>query len=96
MRFHALDFAVLAAQIMDEDFAGGGQPHAARTAVEQGCAEFVLQIGDPAIDRRGGDVEPVGGFADRPGAGDLVDIVQNPQMLHGYPSFAGGAFSAPL
>ena len=83
LRFHALDFAVLPAQIMDKDFAGGGEPHAARTAVEQSRPEFVFQIGDPPIDRGCGDVEPAGGLTDRAGAGNFVHVVQNPQMLHG-------------
>ena len=34
LRFHALDFAVLPAQIMDKDFAGSGESDAARTPVE--------------------------------------------------------------
>ena len=49
LRLHALDFAVIAAQVVDENLAGGGQPHAARPAVEQRRAEFALR------DRRSAD-----------------------------------------
>src|ERR1700678_4445984 len=82
LRFHPLDFAGLPAQIVDKDFTGGGEPHAAWTPVEQSGAKFVFQIGNPAIDRRCGDVEPASSLADRPGAGNFVHIVQNPQMFH--------------
>ena len=34
LRFHALDFAALAAQIVHEHLAGRGQPHTARPALE--------------------------------------------------------------
>ncbi len=77
---------------MDKDLTGGGQPHAAWPAIEQGSTEFLFQVGNSAIDRRGGDIEAVGGFADRSGAGDLVDIVQNPQVLHDCLDPPGGAF----
>jgi hypothetical protein len=82
LRFHALDAALLLAQIMHEHLAGGGEPHAARPALEQRGAEFLLQIHDPPVHRRGGDVEMVGGLADRAGARDLVDVAQYPQVLH--------------
>ncbi len=65
LRFHALDFAVLAAQVMDEDLARRGEPHAARPPIEQRRAEFILEIGDPAVHGRGGDIEPLGSLADR-------------------------------
>ena len=50
LRLHALDVAVLLAQVMDEHFAGGGEPHAARPALEQLRAELLLQIHDAAVD----------------------------------------------
>ena len=57
LRVHALDVAVLLAQVVDEHLAGGGEPHAARPALEQRGAELLLQVHDPAVDRRGRDVE---------------------------------------
>ncbi len=82
LRLHALDFAVLAAQIVDEDLAGGSETHAARPAIEQRRAEFLFQIGNPPIDRGRRDVEPFGGLSDRARTGDLVDIAENAEMLH--------------
>ena len=82
LRLHALDVAVLLAQVMDEHFAGGGEPHAARPALEQLRAELFLQIHDPAVHRRRRDVEMIGRLADRARARDLVDVAQNAQVLH--------------
>ena len=88
---------LLLAQVMHEHLAGGGQPHAARPALEQLRAEFLLEIHDAAIDRRGGDVEMVGRLADRAGARDLVDVAQDPQVLHRPPGFTECVpFRAPL
>ena len=85
LRLHALDVAALLAQIMDEHLARGGEPHAARPALEQRRAEFVLQIHDAAIHRRGRDVELIRRLADRARTRDLVDVSQNPQVLHRTP-----------
>ena len=46
LRLHALETAVLLPQVMDENLAGGGEPHAARPALEQLRAELLLQIHD--------------------------------------------------
>ena len=96
LRLHAFDFAVLAAQIVDEDLAGGGEAHAARPAVEQRRAKFLFQVGNAPIDRGSRDIEPFGGLADRAGTGDLVDITQNAEVLHGSGLSVSDAFSAPL
>ncbi len=48
LRLHALDVGGLLADIMHEQFAGRGEPHAARAALEQRRAEFLLQIHDRA------------------------------------------------
>ena len=79
LRLHALGVAALLAQIIDEYFAGGSKPHAARQAFEQRRAEFLFEIGDAAVDRGGGDIELFGGLADRAGARDGIDIIQNSQ-----------------
>jgi hypothetical protein len=60
LRFHALDFAMLLSQVVDEDFASGAQPDAARQALEQLRAEFRLEVGDSPVDRRRRDVEVFG------------------------------------
>ncbi len=82
LRLHAVDVVALLAQVMHEHFARGGEPHAARPALEQPRAEFVLQIHDAAVERRGRDVEVIRRLADRARARDLVDVSQNPQVLH--------------
>ena len=82
LRLHALDAAVLLAQVVDENLAGGGEPHAARPALEQRRAELLLQVHDAAVHRRCRDIEVIRGLADRARARDLVDISQNPQVLH--------------
>ena len=82
LRFHALDAAVLLAQVMNENLAGGGEPHAARPALEQLRAELFLQIHDSAVHRRRRDVEMIGGLADRARARDLVDVPHDAQVLH--------------
>ena len=98
LRFHALGFAALLAQIIDENLAGGGQPDAARQPFEQRRVEFFLEIGDAAVDRRGGDVELLGRLADRAGARHGVDIVQNSSDVSWALAANSGsdAFSAPL
>ena len=82
LRFHALDVAALLAQVMNEHLAGGGQANAARPALEQLRAEFILQVRDAAVHRRRRDVELVGRLADRAGARDLVDVTHDAQVLH--------------
>src|ERR1700722_9912654 len=79
---HALGFALVAAQVVDEDFAGSGELYAARPPVEQRRAELLLKVGNPAIDRGCRDVQPLGGLSYRPGARHLIDVTQYPQMLH--------------
>ena len=83
LRAHAVEIGGLAADVMDEQFAGGGQPHAARTPLEQRRVEFGLQVHDPPVDGGGRDIEPLGGLADRSGPRDVVEIVQKSQMSHG-------------
>ncbi len=87
LRLHALDVVALLAQVMHEHFAGGGEPHAARPALEQLRAEFLLQVHDAAVERRRRDVEMIRRLADRARARDLVDVAQNPQVLHRPPEF---------
>ena len=77
LRFHPLDIAVLPPQIVDEHLARGGEPHAARPALEQLGAEFLFQVHDAAVHRGGGDVEMIGRLADRAGARNLVDIARD-------------------
>ncbi len=77
LRLHALDVAVLPAQIVDEHLAGSGEPHAARAAFEQVGAEFLLQVHDAAVHRGCGDVEMIRRLADRAGPRDLVDIAHD-------------------
>ena len=70
------------ADVVEQDFAGGGELQASRQALEQRGAEFLLEGEDLAIDRGGGNVERGGRFADRAAAGNLVDIAHHAVTEH--------------
>src|SRR3954453_18943515 len=54
LRFHALEIALLLAQVIDEDLAGRGEADAARAPLEQPRPELVFEVHDAAVDRRRG------------------------------------------
>ena len=81
--------------VMQQQFAGGIEPHAARQSLEQFGAELLLEAVDAPVQRRGGDAHVFGGLAHRPGAGDRLDQAEGVEVLHSCISFAGGAFYAP-
>jgi hypothetical protein len=83
--------AAALADVVHEELAGGGEPHAARQALEQRCAEFVLQVEDAAVDGRGRHVQPLGRLADAAGAGHFVDVAQEAQVVHGSARCTNGA-----
>ena len=85
LRLHPLDPAVLFAQIVDENLASRRKPYAARPALEQLRAEFLLEVHDSPVHGGCGDIELFGGFADRASARDFVDVSQNAQVLHRKP-----------
>ena len=55
--------------MLQENLACRVQPDAARQTFEQGLADFLLNLENPAVQRCRGDGELVGGLADRALAG---------------------------
>ena len=82
LRSHALEAAVLLAQIVHENLARRGEPHAARSTLEQRRAKLFFQIHDSPVHGRRRDIEVIGGLADRSGARALVHIPHDLQVLH--------------
>ena len=77
-----LEVGELAADVLHQELAGGVQPHAAGQALEDLGAELGLEGLDAAVEGRGGEVEVLGGLADRPGAGDVLDQPQGLEVPH--------------
>ena len=63
LRLHAFDFAVLAAQVVDENFARSGEPHPARPAVEKRRTKLLFQVEDTLADRGLRNAQAAGRFA---------------------------------
>jgi hypothetical protein len=55
----------------------------ARQALEDRRAEFLLDVLDAAVVRRGRHVQALGGPGDRADAGHFIDIAQQTQVVHG-------------
>ena len=78
--------------VAGEDLASGGQAQAAGQSLEQRRADLVFELENLPVDRRGGNVEPARGFADRLAAAH-VEIMDGRRVDA---QLAGQAFSAPL
>jgi hypothetical protein len=95
-RFHQFQFRDHQAAIDQEDFAGGCHANAPRQTLEQGGAKIGFQIEDLAVERRRSDVERVGGFPDRPVAGNRIDVTEHPRRTKPpLPGFGGGTIRRP-
>jgi len=83
LRAHVRQLGGAAADVAHEQLARRRQAHAARQALEDRRAEFLLDVLDAAVDRRGRHVQALGGLADRADAGHFIDIAQQTQVVHG-------------
>src|SRR6267142_3866519 len=66
----------------DEDFSRGCQDEFFRQALKDRRAQLGFQRQNLAADGGGRDVQMVGGLADRPRPGNLVNVVQKAAMKH--------------
>ena len=82
LRTHPVEVGGLAADMMDEQFTGRGQPHAARAPLEQRRLQFGLQVHNAPVDGGRGYIEPFGGLADRSGPRHGIEIMQKTQVSH--------------
>ena len=84
LRAHLLQMRGAAADVLHKQLTRCGQAHAPGQALEQRRAQLVLQILNTPIDRRGRHVQTLGGLANRPHPGHLIQIVQKTQMVHSF------------
>ena len=79
---HPVKVGDLGADVLDQKFAGRVEAHAARQALEDRRAEFLLEPLDPPVERRRGDVHVFRRLADRTGFCHRLDQGQSRQVLH--------------
>ncbi|MNY34360.1 hypothetical protein D3C86_1686950 [compost metagenome] len=76
--------------VTGEDFTGGRQAQAAGQAVEQRGADFVFQLEDLPVHRRGSDIQAPRRFADGVAVADHVEIVDGRRVEAQFAAHGGG------
>jgi hypothetical protein len=81
-RSNLVECCAALANILQEQLAGCGEPHAARQPLEDGGTQLLFDVEQAPVDGRCRHMKPLGRLADRPAASHFVKVTQVTEVIH--------------